>query len=300
MAHHTVWDIRSMIQAKEGIPSYQFTLLYEGKLLRDDIPIASLNMNSEATLHLILNPKPVIRIFVKAPIGDILKLEIPVLLTVGDVKSLVGSMIGMSVSNQIMIYGGEQLEDCKILALYDVKEESMLEIYPPSIQIFVKTETEDIVKAKVKVLFTVGDVKAIVGGEIGYSVNYQNLFYAGKKLEDSRTIACYDIKDLSVLELKSPIQIFVKTWGGKTVTLDVELSNTIKDVKEKLFTKLQNPFKFQKFLFGGKQLKEERDLASYKIQKHSTLRMVYSPTVKIIPVKLSQYHATVSKSSSIA
>ncbi|KAK1593016.1 hypothetical protein Q3G72_034446 [Acer saccharum] len=283
MAHHTVRDIKSMIQAKEGIPSYQFTLLYKGKLLRDDILVASLNMKSEATLHLILNPKPVIWIFVKAPIGDILKLEIPVLLTVGDVKSLVGSMIGMSVSDQIMIYGGEQLEDCKILAFYDVKEESMLEICPPSIQIFVKTATEDIVKVKVKVLFTVGDVKAIVGGEIGYSVSFQNLFYAGKKLEDSKTIACYDIKDQSFLQLESPqTQIFVKTWDGKTVTLDVELSNTIKDVKDKLFAKLQIPFKFQKFVFDGKQLEEDRDLASYNIRKHCTLGMVFSSTAKII------------------
>ncbi|KAK4855863.1 hypothetical protein QYF36_011780 [Acer negundo] len=284
MAHHTLRDIKSMIQAKEGIPSYQFTLLYEGKLLQDDhLPVASLNMKSEATLHLILNPKPVIWIFVKAPIGDILKLEIPVLLTVGDVKSLVGSMIGMSVSDQIMIYGGEQLEDCKILASYDVKEESMLEICPPSIQIFVKTATEDIVRVKVKVLFTVGDVKAIVGGEIGYSVSFQNLFYAGKKLEDSKTIACYDIKDQSFLQLESPqTQIFVKTWGGKTVTVDVELSNTIKDVKDKLFAKLQIPSKFHKFVFDGKQLEEDRDLASYNIQKHCTLRMVFSPTTKII------------------
>ncbi|KAK4856413.1 hypothetical protein QYF36_017216 [Acer negundo] len=300
MDQHTVGDIKSMIQAKEGIPSYQFTLLYEGKLLRDDIPVASLNMKSEATLHLILNPKPVIWIFVKAPIGDTLKLEIPVLLTVGDLKSLVGSMIGMSVSDQIMIYRGEQLEDCKILASYDVKEESMLEICPPSIQIFVKTATEDIVRVKVKALFTVGDVKAIVGGEIGYSVSFQNLFYAGKKLEDSKTIACYDIKDQSFLQLESPqTQIFVKTWGGKTVTVDVELSNTIKDVKDKLFAKLQIPFKFQKFVFDGKQLEEDRDLASYNIQKHCTLRMVFSPIAKITPVKLSQYPAMVSKSTSI-
>ncbi|KAL5851770.1 hypothetical protein ACOSQ3_006888 [Xanthoceras sorbifolium] len=301
MAHHTVRHIKSLIQVKEGIQSDEFTLLYEGKQLKEDMPVASLNLKSEATLHLVFCQKPVISIFVKAPAGDILKLEIPVLLTVCDVKFIVGSMIGMSVSNHIMIYGGEQLEDCMTLAFYNVKEECMLEMCPPSIQIFVRTPSEEIVKLKLNVLFTIHDVKAIVGGMIGSPVSNQDLFYAGKKLEDSKTIACYDIKDKFVLELLPPqIQIFVKTWSGKTVTLDVQLSDTIKDVKDKLFDKVHIPPELQNFVFAGKQLEENRDLASYNVQEHSTLHMVVAPNAKIIPVSLYQFRAAISDSTTIS
>ncbi|TXG46409.1 hypothetical protein EZV62_028091 [Acer yangbiense] len=285
----TVRNLKALFCEKEGTSEGVKDLFFAGEQLQDDERLVDHAIQTDTSLYVVLENGVGTKLYVKIPKNQKTITVIAMAHhTVRDIRSMiqakeVGSMIGMSVSDQIMIYGGEQLEDCKILAFYDVKEESMLEICPPSIQIFVKTASEDIVKVKVKVLFTVGDVKAIVGGEIGYSVSFQNLFYAGKKLEDSKTIACYDIKDQSFLQLESPqTQIFVKTWDGKTVTLDVELSNTIKDVKDKLFAKLQIPFKFQKFVFDGKQLEEDRDLASYNIQKHCTLGMVFSSTAKII------------------
>ena len=82
---------------------------------------------------------------------------------------------------------------------------------------------------------------------------------------------------LSVSTTMTPIfamQIFVKTLTGKHITLEVEPTDRVEDVKQKVQDKEGIPTEMQTLKFAGKILEDGNTLQDYSIQKDSTIQLV--------------------------
>jgi ubiquitin C len=84
------------------------------------------------------------------------------------------------------------------------------------------------------------------------------------------------------------IQIFIRSPGGKTITLQVNPSDTVETIKDMIWSKEGLPIHEQRLIFFGKQIEDRRTLSDYGIQKESTLHLGLRLQSKFGTVRLSK------------
>lgn len=147
-------------------------------------------------------------------------------------------------------------------------------------QIFVKNLAGKMIILEVLQYDRIYDVKAKINSMEGIPIHHQRLIFADEQLEDHLTLSDYnDIKDSVILLVErvcDRVQVFVKILAAKTkfITLEVERSDRVYDVKETLRDGEGIPIDRRRLLFADKRLEDGRTLAYYNIQNNLTLLLV--------------------------
>ncbi|GKC07661.1 polyubiquitin [Tanacetum coccineum] len=265
-----------MIQNKRGINLYQQRLFKGSRQLEDGRTLADYDICNESTLLFKSRLRGCMLIIIKSLIGKNTVVEVKGSDTIMKVKDKILEVEGIPPCQQRLIFNRMTLDDSRTVADYLLQYESVVRLTfrygrGGSMQIYVKTLTrKTTITLEVKRSDTIHNVKGKIQDKKGIRPNWLRLFFLGKQLNDDRTLADYSIDSDSTLSVviksRGLIKVFVNTTtGNNTISLKLERSDTIANVKAKIHDRKGIPAYQQRLFFLGTELEDGYTLADYRV-----------------------------------
>ncbi|KAL5781670.1 hypothetical protein ACOSP7_006699 [Xanthoceras sorbifolium] len=279
----TIKNLKVMLHEKEGISEDVQDLFFDGDHLRDDGQrISDYGIPRNSTINLVCRDSSRMKLCFKMPSNEkTIVLNVQKSDTIQKIKSIIQDREHICSYDFDIYSSGRLLENHRTVASLNVQSNNTLQLISnrkETILVSVETPTEGVIEVEVRWMHTVLDVKKIIESMINIPIQCMELFIGRteEQLEDGKSFASYDMDQLDFLTIKIPdkFQISVTDLIGKTVTLEVFHSSTVRNVKELLYRLMGVQVYQQRIIFKGRQLEDRMTLGSYSIGKESSLYMV--------------------------
>eukprot|EP00455_Lapot_gusevi_P021229 TRINITY_DN2230_c0_g1_i3.p1 TRINITY_DN2230_c0_g1~~TRINITY_DN2230_c0_g1_i3.p1 ORF type:complete len:321 (-),score=78.54 TRINITY_DN2230_c0_g1_i3:118-1080(-) len=282
----TIANIKTKIQDQEGILAARQRLICDGHELEDDHTLEDYNIHTQTTLHLLVarDGTGFPLIFKTVTGGTFTVNGIESSDTIANIKTKIQDQEGIPAAQQRLICDGHELEDDHTLDDYNIHAQTTLHLLVTrsaggtDIQMLVKLPAGDTITLDVNTSDPIPNIKAQLQHTTGIPIDEQRLIY-GAILLANRTLADYNIRQqrtLNLLHIQTiprGMHLFVRTIEENFITLDVDSSESIPNVKVKIEEQIGMPPECQRLYYRGKRLEDERSLDEYGIQHQDIVVM---------------------------
>ena len=270
----SILELKREIQNITGVPPRKQSLRFDGIELKNERKIFSYNIQNNSYINLV---EQMIKVYVFNPLTQekITLVQKP-RDTIGSVKDNIYAQTKISSDRQVLQFYGRELDDGNTLKCYDIKSNSQLLLYE-AVVIFVEMLNGTKVKLKFFKSNTIMDVK--MGLNLGKDIPWdmQRLSFRGHLLSDSDTLSYVKIQNESILRYIVMTRIHIKMPNKSQISVDVNLDDNIRNVRDRIQSKGGIPRNQPCFLmYNEEKLNNSCTLKHYKLRNGSILSLVKS------------------------
>ena len=298
----TIEKVKEKVREREGLHVDIQQLSFEGEILDNHSTVQECGLKHNSVIELTLEEGRTTQIFISLPENEVLSLWVNVEHTVAQLKQQISDRKNIPVNVMEIFFTRVKLDDERTLQSYVIEENHMLHchiITPIIFELTIQFRTGKTLHLQEPSNKTVLGLKLAISHKEGVASEHQALFHKGKELEHEhrKLIDCGiqsgDTIDIDVIrpvteivsssraapasyERERPrgLLLFVKTLTGKTITTNVSVSDTVADLKQKIFEKEKIPISQQCLIAAGKPLEDTDDIHTIGVQNHSVLHLV--------------------------
>ncbi len=289
----TIDHLKQKVREKHSIPVHCQRIKHRGQVVPNSDVIRSLRQPDSSIISLQLDVRYVLTINVYG--GSSFDLEVSSHELVDTIMSAICRHSRMSFYRQEIKFENQVLESGRRISEYNVCDRAVLEVGLRNYQamVFVKTLHGQTIALQVHAHDTVDQIKELIEQQEAIPAHKQRLVFVGEQLRGDNRFLDYNIEHESAVHLilreGVGFEVYVDTPGGKSYVVEVEPSDSVDQLKEKVSRKVDIPSHMQVIYMGSHKLVDSLSLGDNGVKSRSILRVAIAEHCARLRITLSTH-----------